>query len=241
MNPIAFALGTVFSIGGFLSSAMAAREQAKAIREMNAINAQRLAFAKELFADWQSRYGPINKQLAEYYANSSATSLQNYYEKVGNATGDQIKKKLSEARLRVKEQLQQQGIKDSGTAVSAQLQLEAKGLETEAQLNHDTLLKQMGAEREVMADKTNFVKLGLQEQSMVLNVLNNGYSGLADTQKLRAQVASNQQANATKLMFYGLDTMGSALGAQAAMDDTSGAGLGNSKPMKLDNDFGSFA
>lgn len=241
MEPVTMGIGIVMALGSMFSSASAAREQAAAIREMNAINAQRLAFAKDLFADWQKRYGPINSQLAEYYANTSATSLQNYYEKIGSGTTDQVRKKISEARTRVQEQLQQQGIKDSGTAISAQLQLEAKGLETEAQVNHNTLLKQMNAQREVMADKFNFAKLGLQEQSNVLSVLNSGFNSQIEAQKTRAQVASAQQANAQRMLFYGLNTLGSGLGGMQAEKDAAAAGFGGATPMKLDNDYWDMA
>lgn len=206
---IAGGLGILFGIG---SSASASRRQEELMREANAINAQKLAFAKEIYANWQKTYGTINTQLGQHYANLTAQNLISSYEKAGIAQNNTVLKQLENTRRQLQQQFQQQGLKDSGINIAANMQLDARGMEAQAAINHDTTMRKLGAEKEVMADKAGFYQMGLQEKQMAIDAMTGAQNSRLQTVGAGLQLAEQRRTEGLQMMQSGLTQLGTSLG-----------------------------
>lgn len=206
---IAGGLGILFGIG---SSASASRRQEELMREANAINAQKLAFAKEIYANWQRTYGTINTQLGQHYANLTAQNLISSYEKAGIAQNNTVLKQLENTRRQLQQQFQQQGLKDSGINIAANMQLDARGMEAQAAINHDTTMRKLGAEKEVMADKAGFYQMGLQEKQMAIDAMTGAQNSRLQTVGAGLQLAEQRRTEGLQMMQSGLTQLGTSLG-----------------------------
>lgn len=206
---IAGGLGILFGIG---SSASASRRQEELMREANAINAQKLAFAKEIYANWQRTYGTINTQLGQHYANLTAQNLISSYEKAGIAQNNTVLKQLENTRRQLQQQFQQQGLKDSGINIAANMQLDARGMEAQAAINHDTTMRKLGAEKEAMADKAGFYQMGLQEKQMAIDAMTGAQNSRLQTVGAGLQLAEQRRTEGLQMMQSGLTQLGTSLG-----------------------------
>lgn len=65
-GPIGSSLGTAYEAGEKEEEALARQKEAQA---------QELAFAREIYEDWQETYGPIEQNLAQFYGSLSPESL----------------------------------------------------------------------------------------------------------------------------------------------------------------------
>lgn len=215
MDPVsAVAIGfSIFSgLFGIGSSISASRRQEELMREANAINAQKLAFAKEIYANWQKTYGTINTQLGQHYANLTAQNLISSYEKAGIAQNNTVLKQLENTRRQLQQQFQQQGLKDSGINIAANMQLEARGMEAQAAINHDTTMRKLGAEKEVMADKAGFYQMGLQEKQMAIDAMTGAQNSRLQTVGAGLQLAEQRRAEGMNMLASGITQLGTTLG-----------------------------
>ena len=128
-----------------------ARKDRKAADNMDAQaqeqQAERLAWDKERYNDWQETYGSIEDNLADYYDNMTPESYA--------AQGlEDFQVEHQASNTRIKEILAQRGIQDSGIALATELSSEQEAAETRAGIRAD-------APGAVRAEQQNFLRTGM--------------------------------------------------------------------------------
>jgi hypothetical protein len=180
-------LSGILAVGGALMSKRAAEKQTASAERSEAAQ---LDFAKEQYADWQSVYGPLQDNLAEYYSGLDSE----FYEAVGLES-----QQLEQQNMirNIEERMAQSGIDSrSGIAQSLTAQAELAGAEQRAAIRRD-------APRAVAEDKTRFLQIGLGQNpaSSLQNVL----SQQAMSQR---NLATQQQMAAGQAIQSAVTTIG---------------------------------
>ncbi len=153
---------------GLLNAGLNQSNANKADRKANALNAEadriameNLDFAKENFAKWEGIFGPVQKNIADYYAKLgparvAARGLENQ------------QTEFQAARKRFTAELTKRGLNDSGVEVFSLAQAEFENARVRAEIKSD-------APGKAIAEQTGFLQLGLQEKARLEgNVLNAG-------------------------------------------------------------------
>lgn len=182
-------LSGILAVGGAL---MAKRSADKQTASAERSEAAQLEFAKEQYADWQSVYGPLQDNLAEYYSGLDSE----FYEAVGLES-----QQLEQQNMirNIEERMAQSGIDSrSGIAQSLTAQAELAGAEQRAAIRRD-------APRAAAEDKTRFLQIGLGQNpaSSLQNVL----SQQAMSQR---NLATQQQMAAGQAIQNAVTTIGNA-------------------------------
>lgn len=182
-------LSGILAVGGALLSKRSADKQTASAERSEAAQ---LDFAKEQYADWQSVYGPLQDNLAEYYSGLDSE----FYAAVGLES-----QQLEQQNMirNIEERMAQSGIDSrSGIAQSLTAQAELAGAEQRAAIRRD-------APRAVAEDKTRFLQIGLGQNpaSSLQNVL----SQQAMSQR---NLATQQQMAAGQAIQNAVTTIGNA-------------------------------
>lgn len=176
-----------------LGAGMASSASNKASKSAAQAQAAELDFQKERYQDWQDVFGPIQKNLGDYYSNLSP----DYFEAVGIQNFEE-ERALAETQMN--ENLAQRGITDSGLAAE---------FEQDSALNAATSRARIRTEAPLMAakEKMNFLQVGLGSnpaESMV-GTLSRNTSRTAETAAYAGQQAQQAISSA-------INTTGTALG-----------------------------
>lgn len=137
------------ALGGsaIISGVMASKSSDKASKRASKASAEQLAFSREQYEDWKAIYGPMQENLANYYANVSpemyaAQGLEAYQQE------------YETSMKRLDETLAQRGIGDSPIAISLREQAGLQAAEERAEIRRD-------APRMAAEDKTRFLQIGM--------------------------------------------------------------------------------
>ncbi len=175
MSVVAAAVIGSAVVGGVVSNNASNR----ATKSAQQSEASALEFEQERYNDWKETYGDLEDNLADYYGGLTA----DYYEAMGLETFQQ---EFETNMTRMNETLNQRGIVDSGISASLELQSSLSASESRATIRRDS-------ERQVNADKTNFLQIGLGQNpaNSVSNTLSNQAQG-ARNRANGAEVAAGQ-------------------------------------------------
>jgi hypothetical protein len=163
-------------VGGAVSSRSAAKSSKRATDSAEDAANKQLGFEQERYDDWNSVYGPIQDNLANYYNSVSP----DYYASVGLEAFEQE----NDIRMsNLDEMFAQRGIDpSSGIAASLEAQGELGAAETRAGIRRD-------APRAAAEDQSRFLQIGLGQ---------NPASSVSSAMANRTSVASQQAGIAAK-------------------------------------------
>lgn len=187
-DPITAAVvgGSVLSYSSSQSATRAAGRAAD--KQASAAEAQ-LAFEKEQYATqltrWDSTYGSVEQNLADYYSNLDSS----YYATRGL---EAFQQEQDQALTAVRENLAQRGLATSGTAAAAEITSASQTATTRAGIRAE-------AEDTVRDQQLNFLSVGMGNKPTSAGV-SNAYSnitGVAGQQASIAASSAQQQAAAS--------------------------------------------
>lgn len=156
---------------------------------------QQIDFDRERYEEWQSIYGPIQENLAEYYSSITPE----FYVAVGLEKFQQEQEKSVTA---MNERLTQAGIDSrSGISQSLNAQSEIEAAEARATIRRD-------APRAAAEDKSRFLQIGLGQNpgSSMANTL-------AQQSNMLTTIAQQQQQAAGQAAGAAVQSIGQAVGA----------------------------
>jgi len=179
-------------------AAEASKEAAKTAAKMDQ---KVLDFEKQRYDDWLGVYGPIQKNLADYYSNVSAE----YYEVQGL---EAFEKERDIQMGAVQRNLAQRGISDSGIAINIERQEALDAAETRAGIRVE-------APRKAAAEKASFLQIGLGQDpsgdlSQALQNQSTTARNAATTAELRSQQAQEMEGRA---VGTAISTIGTSIGS----------------------------
>lgn len=125
---------------------------------------EQLAFSKQQYTDWQKVYGPIQKNLGDYYENLSGDSM------AAQQLSAQARE-YADAYRKVNQQLAQRGISQSGVAAAQDVAMASQSANTRAGIR-------AGAEDMARTKQAGFLQLGLNSQASLLGNIGNASNSL---------------------------------------------------------------
>jgi len=181
-----YAAGAI-AVSSIYSAHQAGKSADKATKAGKEASKRQLAFDQQTYDDWQETYGPIQDNLADYYANLTpeyfeAQGLENY------------QKEQQASMQRIEENFAQRGIVDSGIAASVRKSAEFERAEARADIRTDAPLR-------VAEEKRNFLQVGLG-QNPAGNVsagLRSEAANLSATARVAEQSAGAATGDAIKV------------------------------------------
>ena len=182
--------------GTIYASNQAGKAAKKAGKKAGDADAERMAFAREQYDEWQATYGPVEDQLAAYYETLSPTlrTVQGL---------EAFEKEKNRALTNLNENLAQRGIATSGIAAQQNTEVAINSAGERARIR-------AAAPMEVAKEKLSFLQVGLGQ---------NPNSGVTNA-------LSTQQTNANNIANTTARNAGNASGAVASsVADLAGAGL----------------
>ena len=163
--------------------------------DANAAAAAQLEFEQQRYDDWNAVYGPIQENLATYYANVTPE----YYASVGLET---FETQYQTALKRLDEDFAQRGIDpQSGIALSLRDQAELDAAETRAGIRRD-------APRMAAQDQQNFLQIGMGSDPS-----NSMSQTLADQNRYAQQMSQNADIAAGRGWSNAISTVGRGIDA----------------------------
>lgn len=145
---VAAVAGAAIGVAGTVYASKKASSAAKkAGKAASNADAERLAFEREQWAEWQDTYGGIEDQLAAYYETLTPT----YRITQGLEAHE---KEMNRARTKISENLAQRGIATSGIAAQLTTEMEVASAEERARIR-------AAAPLEVAKEKLGFLQVGL--------------------------------------------------------------------------------
>lgn len=206
----------------------AKKEQERAIAEANAVARQKLAFAQDIYKDWQDTYGAVDKKLGEYYANLSADGVKSMIQNAEVSATNSIMSNINNTRQQLSNTFQKQGMGNSGAAAAAEMQLGAQALSAKSAISWDAQNKMLNAGQQVANAQGQFAALGAQKQQIAAGLMNGAFDANMNAANMQMQAANNQMQYAQQGMADGMSTIGSGLGMMAsAFNNNKGNGGGN--------------
>jgi hypothetical protein len=157
--------------GGKSEAKQAGANSKKSLKTANALNKEQIAtakenlqFAKDQYADWQSIYGPIEKNLGEYYKNLSADKI--------TAMGLQNQQmEFQTAMASMERDMAQRGISGSGVEQGERNKATFQNAEARAKIRTN-------APEVVAQAKQSFLTLGLSSRAAQLGNIGNAATGV---------------------------------------------------------------
>jgi hypothetical protein len=180
-------------VGGtaLLGAVVSDKASKRSTRRADESEANSLAFDQERYDDWKETYGDIEDNLASYYEGLTG----DYYESMGLETFQQ---EFETSMTSMRENLAQRGITDSGVSASLEFQGELSAAETRAGIRRDS-------DRQVAADKTSFLQVGLGQNPA--NTISSNMNSQAQSARTRA---TNSEIAAGKSIGNAIDVAGTA-------------------------------
>lgn len=190
-GPLGATVGGV--IGGAIGDTLSGASAKEIARLQAEIQREQLAFTQQRYQDWMDVYGPVEKNLGEFYNNLSAEDLTatrlNKSQTAFQATMENVKKNFAQRGL------------DPSTQEAILGLAELNQAKNRANIRYETPLQ-------LAETKQNFVNSG---RGSGANAAAGVTSALQNTANLYGQQYNNQVAQDTALM----DTLGTAAGTAA--------------------------
>lgn len=198
MSGVATAIAGAAIVGGVVQNNASKR----ATKAANNSAAAELDFAKKQYQDWQDIFGPVERNLSDYYNNLTP----DYIASVGMQN---VEAERGKALDRVNQSLAQRGLLGSGLEAAAIGDIELGAAEQKAQVRSD-------APHQVAQQKLGFLSLGYGQNPA--GVLQNTLSNRAQSD--RGYANSMQQA-AGQAVGTAINEVGTALAGYAGRSATA--------------------
>lgn len=199
---------------GVVSSVSAQNSADKASKRADKANKRAMQFEQQKYDDWKDTYGPIESNLASYY-----TSLTpEYYATQGL---EAFKKEQDFALTRIKENLAQRGLSDSGIKAAVEKDSAFESAKGRAKIRAEAPLK-------VAQEKFNFLQagLGLNPGDSMSALLQNNAANAARSATAAGTSAANATSNAITTMGPAINGLIDYFGSNTAGGGGGSAGGG---------------
>lgn len=175
---IAAGITAAATVGGAVASSKSASRDRKAAAKSEEAS---LGFAMEKYNDWKEVFGPIQQNLANYYANLDADFIATQ----GLETYEVEKTRALQA---IQGNLAERGINNSGVAAAVETDIQLQSAAERAKIRAEAPMK-------VAQMQTNFLQVGLGQNpdASLQSVLDNN----ANRANNRAMASSKAAADAT--------------------------------------------
>ena len=181
---------------GMYQADQASRAQDKALKAQSAASAAELAFAKEQQAKWDATFGPIQENLSNYYQSLDPND-------VAAQSVQAIQQSYQASTEQMNQQLAQRGMDTSGVGAELSMQGMFQSEAMKAQARQD-------APRQVAEQQAGFLGLGLGQQGILQQGMQNAFQG-------QQNLAAQQYGAATNSYNQAIGGINSGIGAAAQL------------------------
>lgn len=201
----------VAAVGAIGSAIGGAIEQKKALAQQQkqlALAQQRLQVAQSFMADYTDRFGAVNTQLAEHYANLTDASLRQSYQNAGDSASNQAMQQYDSARKELQSSIQRANMSGSGAEIEALMNMSASQLSNASNIKMSVENAKLGAAQEVANQKMQYAQMGQNEKQMNMSFLDASYN---QQQQIMGNIAQTHQNMSDNLMAMSSNLASSAL------------------------------
>lgn len=217
-------MAAVGAVGAITTGILGAKEQAKATKiqkQQIALAQQRMQLAQSYMADYTSRFGAVNTQLAEYYSSLTDASLRQSYQNAGDSASNQAMQQYDAARKELQSSIQRANMSGSGAEIEALMNMSASQLSNASNIKMSVENAKLGAAQEVANQKMQYAQMGQNEKQMNMSFLDASYN---QQQQAMGALAANHQNMADNLISSSLNMASSAMTSFMGSNYAGGAG-----------------
>lgn len=206
MSWVAVAVGGAALVGAgasYYASEEASDSQDKATDAAAGSATTSLEFQKAQYQDWESVYGPVQDNLAEFYQNYDA-------EEVTSLGLQNIEREYNTSKDALVKEMSQRGLDISGLTAAGLTQLEGAKASEKSAIRSNAPLQAAQAQQ-------SFLGMGLGLESSLQQGISGAYNAQTNLYGNQAAIYGNQAAIAGQGVSQGIAGIGSAVGTYYTM------------------------